>query len=67
MLIYSCGTSVIVERAGIQGDVTAIEIRFTLVRYEITYYIEGVQQRIWVHESELNHATRKNKVGFKKE
>lgn len=65
MTVFPCGTSVVIGRSGYQGDITAIEIRFELVRYEVTYYVEGMQQRTWVHESELNHATKKKIVGFK--
>ena len=65
MNIYPCGSSVVITRSGYQGDVTAVEIRYELVRYEVTYYVEGVQQRIWVHEKELNNPINKVKLGFK--
>ena len=65
MLIYPCGSAVVITRSGYQGDVTAVEIRYELVRYEVTYYIDGMQQRVWVHENELNNPINKAKVGFK--
>lgn len=64
--IFPCGTEVILERTGNFGNITAVEIRFELIRYEVTYYIDGYQQKIWVHPDELHKENkRKTGIGFK--
>ena len=67
MKLFTCGTEVILKRPGVQGNITAIEIRFDLVRYEVTYYIEGVQQRVMCTEGEfyIDAEEKRMTVGFK--
>ena len=67
MMVYSCGTEVVVKRPGVWGNITAITIRFGLVTYEVTYYVDSVQQRIWVTEDEIMKNGHKIKLGFKNE
>lgn len=65
MKVLPCGAEVIIERTGNFGNITAIEIRFELIRYEVTYYIDGYQQRIWVHPDELHKEESKKKtIGY---
>jgi len=63
--VFPCGTQVYVRNCGIESTITAIEIRYELVRYECTYYVESLQQRIWVHSSELMESKAKMQIGFK--
>jgi len=43
MTVYPCGTEVILKRVPeIPGNITAIQIRFDYVQYEVTYYVQGV-------------------------
>lgn len=65
MTVYPCGTSVYVRNCGIESTITAIEIRYELIRYECTYYLDSIQQRIWVHSSELMEDKPKVQIGFK--
>jgi hypothetical protein len=67
MNVYPCGTLVYVRNVSVECCITAIEIRYELVRYECTYYTDSVQQRIWVHASELMDSKKKIRLGFKNE
>ena len=51
--VHSCGTEVKLKLAGINGFITAICIRQNRIEYEITYYTEGQQFKIWAHKSEF--------------
>lgn len=44
MMIYPCGTLVYVRNVAVETVITAVEVRFELVRYECTYYVDSVQQ-----------------------
>jgi len=65
MTVFPCGTQVLVRNVAFECVVTAIEIRYELVRYECTYYVDSIQQRIWVHSSELMESKAKMQIGFK--
>jgi len=66
MTVYPCGTEVILKRVPeIPGNITAIQIRFDYVQYEVTYYVQGVQYKILVDENEIIRDGRKTKVGYK--
>ena len=65
MNVFPCGTMVYVKNVSVECIITAVEIRYELVRYECTYYVESVQQRIWVHSVELMESKPKVKLGFK--
>ena len=65
MMIYPCGTLVYVRNVAVETVITAVEVRFELVRYECTYYVDSVQQRIMVHASELMDEKPKIRLGFK--
>jgi len=64
MTVFQCGTQVLVRNVAFECTITAIEIRFELIRYECTYYLDSLQQRIWVHGSELMENKPKVKIGF---
>jgi hypothetical protein len=51
--LHGCGTEVKLKLAGIDGFITAICIRQNRIEYEITYYTEGQQFKIWAHKSEF--------------
>ena len=66
MTVYPCGTEVILKRVPeIPGNITAIQIRFDYVQYEVTYYVQGVQYKILVDENEIIRDGRKTKLGYK--
>jgi hypothetical protein len=67
MNVYPCGTSVYVKNVSVECVITAIEIRYELVRYECSYYIDSVQQRILAHATELMDEKPKVKLGFIKQ
>ena len=66
MTIYPCGMEAVIKLPMVAGNITAVTIRFEFVTYEITYYVEGVQQRVWVHENEIMKDGEKLTIGFKK-
>jgi len=65
MNVFPCGTMVVVKNVAYECTITAIEVRYELVRYECTYYVDSVQQRVWVHASELMDEKPKVRLGFK--
>jgi hypothetical protein len=67
MEVYKCGILVVVKLANIKGMITCCSIRFTEIRYEITYYEGLIQRTIWVHENEFEITEPEiQKIGFKK-
>ena len=66
MNIYPCGMEAVIKRPLVVGNITAVTIRFEFVTYEVTYYVDGVQQRVWVHEDEIMKDGKKLTLGFKK-
>lgn len=65
MNVYPCGTIVYIRNVSVEAVITAIELRYELVRYECTYYTDSVQQKIMVHTSELMDEKPKVRLGFK--
>ena len=66
MNIHTCGTEIKAKYGGIEGMITAVEIRFSHIRYEVTYW-HGTDQTIstvWLHEAEFATKAQKKKVGF---
>jgi len=67
MTVYPCGTLVYVKNVSVECTITAIEVRYDSVKYECTYYLDSIQQRIWVHATELMDEKPKQILGFKKD
>lgn len=67
MVIYPCRTEVETIVGGLQGQVTAVQIKFELVSYEVTIFNpqEGNLTTVWMHESEFVPKGRRRSVGFK--
>lgn len=65
--IIDCGTCVITKSQGIDAIITAINIRFEKVQYEISYFYNGDYKSVWLNENEFEFETKeaKNKIGFK--
>lgn len=64
--IFPCGTKVRPMLLGIEGMITSVNICFDKVRYEISYFISGKQESIWMNESEFELSeVSKIKVGYK--
>ena len=50
----------------IEGMITSVNICFDKVRYEISYFVSGKQESIWMNESEFELSeVSKIKVGYK--
>ena len=65
MTVFPCGTIVYVKNISVECVITAIEIRYELIRYECSYYVDSIRQSVWVHPSELMEGKAKMKIGFK--
>ena len=67
--IYKPGTIVTTKIGGIKGMLTAVVIKFDEVKYEITYFANGDQRAVLMHEQEfLPHISpEKLQIGFKQE
>jgi len=64
LTIFPCGTDVVIIQPSLPGKITCIAIRFDTVAYEVTYYIDGVQQSVWCNQDEFIPGSKKRKVGF---
>ena len=66
MMVYPCGTEVILKRVPeVPGNITAIQIRFDYVQYEVTYYVQGIQYKILVDKNEIIKDSKKIRLGYK--
>jgi len=66
MMVFPCGTAVVINiMTEAPGHITGISIRFGYVQYEVTYYVQGVQQKVLVDESEIIVSGKKIKIGYK--
>jgi hypothetical protein len=61
------GTDVTITQAGAIGKVSQVVIGYNSIRYEVTYYIDGVRQVVPADEAELQVCASQKKVsmGFK--
>ena len=68
MQIYPSGTEVKTRIGSIEGMITAAEIRYEHIRYEVTYLnvLDNTFLTSWHHESELEITgkTEKRKIGY---
>ena len=63
---YPCGTMVKTKLGGITGMITAYTIRFEKVQYEISYFYDGKEEAVWMHEAQfIVEKTEKQSIGFK--
>lgn len=69
MQIYPSGTEVKTRFADVTGIITAAEIRYEHLRYEMTYFnpADNSFMTSWHHESELEICGKveKKQIGFK--
>lgn len=64
--LYRCGQPVLLKNAGINGIITACCIRFRRVEYEISYFGNGEQFKVWANKAEFTCTKRASeKIGFK--
>jgi hypothetical protein len=65
MTVYPCGTEVILKRVPeVPGNITGINIRFGYVQYEVTYYVQGIQQKVMCDEDEMIKDDKKTRIGY---
>lgn len=62
---FPCGTIVITVIGSIKGMITAFIIRFDKVQYEISYFHDGEEKTVWMHEKQFSTEGTKKAIGFK--
>lgn len=66
MDIYKCGTEVVSITGTLSGSISAVEIRYDTVVYEITYFISGEPKTAWLREQQLNfYGKEKTQIGYR--
>jgi len=69
MKVFPCGTLVWLKftKDELNAKITAIEIRFTTVTYQITYFYGGELKSIWLSEEQFTTLKKHNKItiGYK--
>ena len=66
ILVVPCGTEVIIKTGKISGIVSAIELKFENITYQIAFFIDGKRETVWIHENEFICDSHDNiKIGFK--
>ena len=68
MKVIPCGTIVTLKlNEEIKGMITALQVRFDRLQYEVAYEIAGEYKYLWVNEAEfeLKDKNQFNEIGFK--
>jgi len=68
--VYSCGQEVLIGNKGdrsIKAEITAITIRSSYIRYEVTWWKDQTKCDIWLGDDEftINKSSKKTILGFK--
>lgn len=63
MNIYECGTKV--NLLGVEGTIVQVSIKYGLVMYEIMYFVDCEENKVWLHESQFSTESHRVKIGFK--
>lgn len=66
LLLFPCGTLVRSKYGNIEGMITAQNLRFERVQYEVSYFNNGEQKAIWMNENEFTTDVKKYAIGFAK-
>jgi len=63
--VFPCGTFVETKLARIVGMITAVTDRFNQHKYEVSYFLQGKQEVIWMDAKEFDVVTdTPGRVGF---
>jgi protein involved in ribonucleotide reduction len=65
MKVFACETEVVLKIENAKAKITAIEIRYDYVHYEITYFDGSERKKVWVQECEFITNDKKKIIGFK--
>lgn len=65
--LFPCGTMVKTLVGQIDGMITASVIRFDKVQYEISYFHDGEEKTVWMHEQQFTSNAEKQSIGFKQQ
>jgi len=69
--IYKCGTKVYIPALELYGYITAIEIQFNNVTYQVSYFWNGEYKQVWLFEYQFHEVDAEKDnlqpVGFKRE
>ena len=55
---------VIIKVSGFSAMITAVEIKFDRISYELTYYYDGAHRTVWMREEEFTTEEIK-RIGYK--
>ena len=68
MNLIPCGTIVKPKSSNIEMTITQISIRFDYTNYELSYFLNGKEEQVWMQEQlfDVISPTEKIKVGFAK-
>lgn len=63
--LLSCGTIIKTKIGKIEGMITCQSLRFGQVQYEISYFINNEQKKIWMTEHEFDMISGNHQIiGF---
>lgn len=65
--IIPCGTLVKTIYGNIEGMIICCNIGFDSIKYEISYFLNGKEESVWMNEEQFETDIKKIKIGFKKE
>ena len=64
--LFPIGTTVIITRAKLEGQITAIQVMEGTVIYKISYFLNGNFDDRWLHDYEfMTNTTERLTIGFK--
>lgn len=67
MQLFSCGTDVEIKISKVKGVITAIEIRFQSIVYQVSWFNADGIVSCWLNESMFTTDSHHNlKIGFNK-
>jgi hypothetical protein len=66
LIVYRCGSKVLINDINIQGYITGISIRDNRVMYEISYFLNNTYLSTWFYDYQFCFDNiEKMKIGFK--
>lgn len=65
MTLIPCGTDATIKLTGIKAIITAIEIRFELITYQLSYFNNGEMHTVWLNDKLFEPGKHEEqKIGF---
>lgn len=65
MKVFQCGSTVITKIGKVEGIITAVQIRFNRVAYEVSYFVNQEYKTVWLDELEFDiKKCKQETIGF---